>query len=252
MKIQYASDLHLEFHQNRDFLKENPLKPVGNILILGGDIIPFDIIERYQDFLHFVSDNFETVYWLPGNHEYYKYDIADKSGCLHEAVKANVFLVNNTSAKVRDTKLVFSTMWSKIKPEDAEYIEQEMTDFELIKYKGERFSFEAFNRLHDDCMHFLRRELTEENSGKTIVVTHHVPTLQHYPEQYRNSILTEAFAVELSDWIATTPADFWIYGHHHFNAPEFKIGHTVMLTNQLGYVMWNEQYGFLPDKYLSV
>jgi hypothetical protein len=64
----------------------------------------------------YVADNFETTYWLPGNHEYYHFDIAEKSGVLHEAIRSNVFLVNNTSVVKEHVKLVFSTLWSHISP----------------------------------------------------------------------------------------------------------------------------------------
>lgn len=38
MKIQYCSDFHLEFPQNRLLLEKNPIQSEGDVLILVGDI----------------------------------------------------------------------------------------------------------------------------------------------------------------------------------------------------------------------
>lgn len=182
MKIQYCSDLHLEFPENQKFLARNPLKPVGDILVLAGDVVTFQDQEKANGFFDFVCDHFSAVYWVPGNHEYYGADINDKPNPLFEKIRDNLFLVNN----------------------------------------------------------------------ETVVVSHHVPTLMNYPRIYKNSPLTEAFAVELFDLIADSAVDCWIYGHHHINTPEFRVGKTRMLTNQLGYVHRYEYKSFEREKMVEV
>ena len=38
MKIQYCSDLHMEFHDNMRFMKSLPLEVVGDMLVIAGDV----------------------------------------------------------------------------------------------------------------------------------------------------------------------------------------------------------------------
>jgi len=248
MIIQFASDLHLEFPQNKDFLKSAPIQPMGDILLLAGDIVPFSVMNKHADFFSYLSDHFLATYWIPGNHEYYQFDVATKCGMLNEKIKSNVFLVNNTVAIHENTNFIFSTLWSNIRPAYQWQIERALSDFQLIKYNGYRFSSDQYNSLHDECVSFLNRELQKNNSGKTVVVTHHVPTFLNYPDRFKGDALNDAFAVELFDMIERSSAEFWIYGHHHQNTPDFQIGKTLMLTNQLGYVNYNEHQLFSQEK----
>lgn len=250
LKLQYASDLHLEFPANKEFLKQQPLQPVGEVLVLAGDIVPFAVMDKHQDFFSYVSDHFKTTYWLPGNHEYYHFDIAEKSGELHEKIRSNVFLVNNTSVVHEQVKLIFSTLWSKISPGHQWEIERNMNDFHLIKHKGYRFSAEQYNRLHEESLTFIQAELNSVKNETVAVFTHHCPTFLNYPEQYKGDVLNEAFAVELYDMIESSDIAYWVHGHHHTNTPEFTIGKTKLVTNQLGYVQQNEHMKFKGNNFL--
>ncbi len=243
MTIQFASDLHLEFTKNKQLLDAYPLQPNGKLLLLAGDIVPFAKMDKYKDFFNYVSDHFVKTYWVPGNHEYYGYDLTKKMGSFKEDIKPNVHLVNDYAVQHGDTRFVFSTLWSKISPANEWQLEQNVSDFRLISFGRYRFTANIFTRLHEDSIAFVFGELAKHNEGKTVVVTHHVPTLMHYPAQYLGSSINEAFATELHDRIFDQGPDAWIYGHHHAHVPAFNIGKTRMLTNQLGYVDYGE-HGF--------
>lgn len=247
MLLQYASDLHIEFPENKKFLQLHPLQPRGEILVLAGDVVPFVLLDAHKDFFRYVSDHFETTYWLPGNHEYYHFDIAEKSDVLNEKIHSNVFLVNNTSVVHGNTRLIFSTLWSNIRPGYRWQIERSMNDFQLIAYGGYRFSAERYNQLHAESLAFIKHELKQTQEKEIAVFTHHCPTFLNYPAQYKGDVLNDAFAVELFDLIESSGIASWVYGHHHGHTPEFTIGKTRLLNNQLGYVHSHEQEGFRVD-----
>ena len=145
-----------------------------------------------------------------------------------------------------------STLWSKISPANEWQISRSISDFQVIKFNGRFFSTANFNQFHSDSLNYLESELSQNFTGKTAVVTHHVPTFLNFPSQYKGSILNEAFVVELFPLIESSTINYWIYGHHHSNTPDFNIGNTVLLTNQMGYVRNDENQDFRLDKILTL
>jgi predicted phosphohydrolase len=252
MLLQYCSDLHLEFRENKQLLGQHRILPKAEILILAGDIVLFRDMNKHKDFFDYISDNFKSTYWIAGNHEYYFSDASERSGSFDEKIRDNVFLVNNITIQAPDHRLIFSTLWTKISPDKEWQIERSLSDFQVIKFNGCLFSTENYNQLHVADLNFIKSELTRSFNGKTVVVTHHVPTFLNYPQQYKGSPLSEAFAVELFPLIETSNIDFWIYGHHHSNTPDFRIGNTILLTNQMGYVRNGENENFNPAKTLAL
>jgi predicted phosphohydrolase len=217
MNLQFASDLHLEFHENRYYIPDNPLKVAGDILLLAGDIVPLKTMERYRDFFNFVADNFTHTYWIPGNHEYYDFDMANRSGAFTEAIRSNVTLLNNQTIEVNNIRLHFSTLWSEISAPKAKAIEQSLNDYHLIRFEGKLLTVEDVNLMHTQSKLFLENAVLNGQGGnkKNIIVTHHVPTFQHYPMKYRDSPINQAFATDLDQFIEASDAKYWIYGHHH-------------------------------------
>ena len=102
MNIQYCSDLHLEFPENNQFLNQHPLEIRGEVLVLAGDILPFSVHKKQSAFVDYVADNFEAVYWIPGNHEYYQYNAGTVADPLLEKMRSNVWLVNNQVMQYKD------------------------------------------------------------------------------------------------------------------------------------------------------
>lgn len=251
MTIQYCSDLHLEMPENAKWLRANPLIPKAEVLVLAGDIIPFTELDLAQEFFDGVSDQFKTVYWLPGNHEYFGSDISERSGSFRESIRSNVILLNNQVEQLEGLTLIFSTLWSNVSPAAEWEVSRAVTDYRYIQYNDDRFRPLHSNRLHREGRNLIAQAVGEATCSR-IVVTHHVPTFMHYPKQFIGSPVNEAFATEMFDFIDASPIDAWIYGHHHQNTPEFLIGNTRMLTNQLGYVRRREYYGFRREGMISL
>ena len=154
MKIQYASDLHLEFHENSRWLKENPLLPVGDILVLAGDIgyLGDENYERHP-FWDWCAENFRQTIVIPGNHELYKGFNINK---LHEGwqlnIRPNVKAVYNCVIPIsQDIELIASSLWAKIPPHEEFQTERGVTDFHRIRNGQFRLSAQRFNQEHDTC-----------------------------------------------------------------------------------------------------
>ena len=252
MKIQYCSDLHIEFPENKKFLLENPIIPTAEILVLAGDIIPFSILDQHQDFFDYLSDHFEMVFWIPGNHEYYHGNIYQRTGSFEEKIRENVILLNNKVKIFGETKLIFSTLWSYISPQNSFEIQQSLNDFRLIKSAGKAFDTKSYTNLFLENFNFLKNAIMEEPMCKKVIITHHVPTMLNYPPQYKGSAINQAFATELSEFIEKNEIDYWLYGHHHYNSDIFEIGKTKLRTNQLGYVRSNEHLGYRNNAIFNI
>ena len=247
MNFQYASDLHLEFAQNKKAVFKKSLLPAAEILLLAGDILPICDLEQHQDFLNYLSDHFKMTYWLPGNHEFYGSDLATMQNSFEESIRPNILLLNNIVKEIPDAdgpiELIFSTLWSHIPEHLTELVAKRVQDFNHIQWDGGKLTPQVYNQLHQKALNFLDVALTSKAARK-MVISHHVPSFLNYPKKHQNDPINACFASNLDHFMQKTAQNAWIYGHHHANIPPFLIGQTTLYTNQLGYVKFKEGIGF--------
>ena len=255
MKIQYASDLHIEFMENRSYLSSGGIVPSAEILVLAGDISYLgDKKMTKRSFFDWCSENFRETLIVPGNHEYYRgYDIADTMEDFEMKVRDNVRYLNNRSYVVGEVELFFTTLWTKIDGFYAHAVQYGMADFRYGVYKGRRFYVSDVDEIHQRCLDWLRNSLSKSSAKHKIVVSHHCPTLRDEFNLYPGGELNSAFQVDMDDFIEGSDVGFWIYGHTHFSGGSgTTIGGTTLLCNQLGYVFGGEHGQFRKDAVLEI
>lgn len=92
MKIQFVSDLHLEFPENQAYLAEHPLEVTGDILLIAGDTAYLDLPDSKEDtysryaFWNWASEHYRQVIVCFGNHDFHgNYDLSNQLGYVSYA-----------------------------------------------------------------------------------------------------------------------------------------------------------------------
>lgn len=249
MKIQYASDLHLEFGANTAILREQPLRPVGDILVLAGDIgyLGDEALTKHP-FWDWASDNFQEVVVIPGNHELYRnFDINELKDGWELYLRSNVRYVYNKIIHLNDAiDLIASTLWAEIMPEHGYITQRNVSDFYYIRNGKNLLNWERFNEEHKKCRTFIENAVRKSRADSIIVATHHVPSFALMDDEFNGSPINGAFTSELGDFIAGSRIRYWIYGHSHRNILK-QVGNTRCVCNQLGYVRALEHLYFRKD-----
>lgn len=255
MKIQYASDLHLEFKENTGLLSLQPLDVKGDILVLAGDIhVMKGLSWKKHPFFDWCVEHYEQTYIIPGNHEYYgRIELTKRFENYECFIRDNVRYINNRSIIHESSELFFTTLWSIIPVAEMAAVQLGLTDCHRIKYRGVGFTANGYKTLHQHCIDWLSGALEKSNAKHRIVVTHHQPTLRISDSRFVSSPINSAFAVNLDYFIEQYHPEYWIYGHTHYNGGSGKvIAKTKLLCNQMGYVRHQEHKNFRFDAVIAL
>lgn len=238
MKIQFASDLHLEIDSNFESVMHGLIKPVGDVLLLAGDVFVMGRESvNFQEFFDWCSKNFKHTFIVPGNHEFYGgADVATTLQGWEIELCDNVHCLNNKSVVIGDVEFFFTTLWATVDVENEAIVTKYMPECGLASFDGRSFVASDYTTAHISCLEWLTAALKSSRAATRVVVTHHCPVLIEDP-RYESNGLSSAFVNPMEEYVAACGASMWAFGHTHYNgARGMKLGNTVLVTNQLGYV----------------
>lgn len=256
LKIQYASDLHLEYPKNREYLAQNPIQPVGDILILAGDIITDVARHKIEHLYAEWQQKFKYIISIPGNHEFYGSNVAESYPTLRQVLAPNHFLLNNETLVLDGVRFIASILWTHGPEDQMKKLEKKSNDYRLIRYgegEGSAVKLRAadVSAMHHQSVHFLTGELAKPFAGKTVVITHHLPSYNLMGFGAYTGILKYYCASNLNRLIKAHPVDYWVFGHLHWTIDKEIFG-THFVSNPLGYMTEGQYADFSPTAHFTV
>lgn len=255
MKIHVLSDIHLEFAAFEP-------KPTGaDVVVLAGDI---NVRSGGIAWAREAFPNQEIIY-VSGNHEFYGSQRLELAAQLQELCDLyKVHFLDDRMIQlqsVNDAKPVRflgATLWTdfllfgaELKEKCMLFGELYLNDFRRIGEGVRAFSPQKSIQLHEQSLAFLEGELNNPFDGKTVVVTHHLPSMHSVAERYKADLLSACFSSELSQLFGRMSV--WIHGHTH-DSCDYEINGTRVVCNPRGYVRSNraENPQFNPTLIIEV
>jgi hypothetical protein len=176
MKIQLASDLHLEFLQ-QDFPGERLIAPAygADLLVLAGDIANGNqAIKLFQDWP-------VQVLYLAGNHEFYGQAFDQTRIQLRNAAAGmHIKFLDNDTVDFGGVRFLGATMWTdyllecnRTQRQLMENAELRLNDHRVIRTQDGVFTAARALEEHELSREWLQRQLDTPDKEKMIVVTHH-------------------------------------------------------------------------------
>jgi Icc-related predicted phosphoesterase len=236
LKIQVASDLHLELHADggRGFIQGLDSSGV-DVLVLAGDIMSARFFTQVKDLFARLADKYAQVFYVPGNHELWLSRPEEAMTLLGNAVTSfsNVAMLNNQVINFNGRRFIGGPMWFPQWSPLNDYASTQMPDFDQIVdfapwVVAENRKFQKFMQANLKI--------------NDIVLTHYLPSYKSVAPKYQGAATNAFFVCEMDQLIHEKKPALWIHGHTH-ESFDYQLSSTRIVCNPFGYPkMLNHNY----------
>lgn len=233
LKLQIASDLHIEY-KNNDI--PNPLDyitPQAEILVLAGDIGSLYKVNQLEGFLKKTCEYFKTVIYVPGNQEFYiSQDIEPVSMNqltirLYEIENniENLYILNQSSLIIDNICITGCTLWSDLKVKIPKFI---------VRIHG--INNNIYEKKYENDLKYIKKMInySQANNLKFVAITHYCPTYKVLENSNKRDKYVSLYTSELDYLLSQDQVHTWICGHIHKNFDFNTENGTRVVGNQLG------------------
>lgn len=251
MKIQLLSDLHREMDPSFSIPNTE-----ADVIILAGDI---DVGTKGIEWA--ISEALrlnKLVLYIAGNHEYYRHDYFSLQDQLRELAAGCplVHFLECDEIIIGDVRFLGATLWTDYastrlseQAENMRLLGSILRDHIVISMADEAFTPADALALHKKAKSWLTEKLDTSFFGKTVVVTHHGPSIMCAHPHFGNNKTASGFISNLANLVKK--ADVWCYGHTH-SSLDRKLGDCRLVSNQKGYPKEPIPGGFQTDFVIEV
>jgi predicted phosphodiesterase len=248
MKVQIASDLHIEYKNEKDVDPFDYIIPSAEILILAGDIGSCYRYSQLRNFLKKLCPEFKIVLYVPGNHEYYyipnttrRMPIEFMNHMIHSLsiLIPNLIILDRSSVIIGNICISGCTLWSNPKVAMPGFYTR-LHGMDVEKYKGK---FETDLTFVNEIIAYCK-----EKKHELVMVTHYCPheyialTEEHGYDSGKDE-LRSLYMTDLTHLMDQKSIKLWIYGHTHINFNMISQLGTKIVSNQKGKLK-NNVYDF--------
>ena len=236
--IRLISDLHLEFSA---FSLERMPEDEETLLVLAGDVAAYN---GGVLFIHLQCRHFASVLYVLGNHEHYNgnFQLTEREieAALESYNLSHLVTVAGGATKIEfdGLRILAGTLWTDLNNDNVlthATVSSYLNDYKVISNGSAKLTTEDTYSEFQKTISQFDTWLKEDYSGKTVIVTHHMPSDKAVAFTFKNDYhMNGGFRSDLDSFIEKYAPSMWLFGHTHSNC-DIMVSQTRLLCNPRGY-----------------